>query len=185
MPPNEEDFSDFAPIDSFSLAGNSEKYEYADFLLAHGLDISIAAEKLSQGALSCHASTDEANYAAGLRRIRFLISRGAIVAGSTALVSAVRARNMEVATCLIDGGADVNGVLDPPQYPALLIAVDMGHQGMVQLLLDRGADVKLFCKETNAVPQASAQKNRGIVKLVQKHQLKSLRKVSKESLEDR
>ena len=139
-------------------------------MLAHGADINNAdgfppGNDILRMVLRC--AVDDATT---LKRLRFLVSRGAKAAGSGALREAVAADNIALATCLPDSGTDVDGVVEPERTSLLMVAAREGYQDMVELLLERGADIELVDREgRDAIAIASRSGHDGIVEFLQTH----------------
>ena len=149
-----------------ATAIRSDRFEYIDFMLAHGADINAGfpANDLLRMVVRC--AVDDATT---LRRLQFLVSRGAKTAGSGALREVVAADCIELASCLLDGGADVDDVVEPERTSSLMVAAGEGYEEMVKLLLDRGADTETFDREgRNALAIANRSGRDSIVKLLER-----------------
>jgi ankyrin repeat protein len=72
--------------------------------------------------------------------------------GMTALLHAARQGNIEAATALVDGGADVNQVSASDQTSPLLMAVINGQFDMAMMLIKRGANPNLAAAINGATP---------------------------------
>ncbi len=72
--------------------------------------------------------------------------------GLTALLHAARQGNIEAATALLDGGANVNQIGAGDGTSPLLMAVINGQFDMAMLLMDRGADPGLAARGNGATP---------------------------------
>lgn len=80
--------------------------------------------------------------------VRILLARGANVEGSkglcrTPLQVASRAGNIEIVGLLLDAGAKINSLGNFPETTALIFAALNGHVGVIELLLERGADPRI------------------------------------------
>lgn len=85
---------------------------------------------------------------------------------SLCLVRAIRRGDMELATLLLDAGADVNGSL-PRRRSALMAACGSDNETLVEFLLNHGADVNLWVAEEGDALQAAAREgHEGIVRLL-------------------
>ena len=147
----------------------SDRFEYIDFMLAHGADIDAGffGNDLLRMVVRC--AVDDATT---MRRIQFLVSRGANVADSGALREVVAGGSMELASCLLDSGADIDNVVDPEKTSSLMVAASKGYQELVELLLDRGANTELVDREgRDAIAIANKSGQDSIVKLLQAHAL--------------
>jgi ankyrin repeat protein len=79
--------------------------------------------------------------------------------GATPLHSAVYNNRMEIARYLLDSGAAVNDrVINEDNRTALHEAAAVGSTDMVQLLLDRGADINAITSDENQTPLHWAEK---------------------------
>ena len=67
--------------------------------------------------------------------------RAAVGTGETVLMSCARTGNAEAVAALLAHGADVNAAESEEDQTALMWAVAQRHPGVVQVLLDNGADV--------------------------------------------
>lgn len=73
--------------------------------------------------------------------IQCMIERGiSVVALSLALYAAVKGNQVEIATYLLDRGADYNAIGRSNHFSPWMHACKEGYPAMVRLLLDRGAD---------------------------------------------
>lgn len=153
-----------------NIAIRNDQFEYVDFMLAHGADINAGFPRndLLKMVVGC-AVDDETT----LQRIRFLASRGARVAGSGALRAAAAGGSIELASCLLDSGADVDTVADPEQTSSLTAAAGEGYEKMVRLLLDRGANTELVDRDgRDAVALAKEKGHESVVRVLQAHRSK-------------
>ena len=145
----------------------SDRFEYIDFMLAHGADTKggFWGKDILRMVVRC--AVDDATT---LKRIRFLVSRGVKAAGSTALREVVAGGSVVLASCLIDSGADVDDVVEPGKTSSLMVAASNGDQEMVELLLDRGANVDLVDREgRDAIAIADRSGHSSIVRILQAH----------------
>lgn len=81
-----------------------------------------------------------------MRRIRFLVDRGAWVKGSGSVKAAAELGRLDAAEFLIENGGEVDDPGDQPsgkKTSALLAAAENGHEGIVRLLVQFGANVGL------------------------------------------
>ena len=134
------------------VAIRSDRFEYIDFMLAHGAYINASKDLLS---MVVRCAVDDGST---LRRIHFLVSRGLRIADSMALQEAVAGGNVEIATCLLDNGASTDD--------AVIVAAREGYLDVVQLLLDRGTESEL----PEAVTIAKENGHDDIVRLLQERQ---------------
>ena len=88
------------------IAIRNDRFKYADFMLAHGADINAGAACKDLFRMIVRCAVDDATT---LQRIRFLASRGASAAGSAALREVVAADSLELASCLLESGVEVDG----------------------------------------------------------------------------
>lgn len=88
-------------------------------MLVHGADINAGFTDSDLLRLVVRCAVDDATT---LRRIRFLVARGAKAAGSGAMWEAVAADSAELSSCLLDSGADPDDVVDPGKNSLLMIA---------------------------------------------------------------
>ncbi|PLB52481.1 ankyrin [Aspergillus steynii IBT 23096] len=117
---------------------------YIDFLLAHGADINAEFPEQSpvRAAVRCDVDDDTV-----IKRIRFLVDRGAWVKGSGSLKAAAGLGRLDAVAFLIENGADVDDLGDESnemyrnKTSALLAAAENGHEGIVRLLVQFGANV--------------------------------------------
>ena len=92
------------------------------------------------------------------------------MAGSGALREAVAADSTELASCLLDSGAEVDDVVDPEKTSSSMVAASEGYQELVELLLHRGANTELVDREgRDAIAIAKRSGHDSIVKLLQVH----------------
>ena len=123
----------------FNIAIRNNRFEYIDFMLAHGGDINAGFARgndLLRMVVRC-AAEDEVT----MNRVKFLASRGAKVRESGALTEVVKGGSVELTRCLLDCGADVNGAIGANEEKPLTVAVKEGYEDIVKVLLDAGADV--------------------------------------------
>lgn len=123
--------------DQFKIAIRRDRYDYIDFMLAHGADINAGLPEIDLLKTVVRCAVDDQET---VRRINFLVSRGARVRDSAALCAAVDGGSVELTTCLLDHGADVN-MSQPGGTPPLMLAAAQGYDDVVMLLLKHGADV--------------------------------------------
>ncbi|KAL8802309.1 MAG: hypothetical protein Q9182_003887 [Xanthomendoza sp. 2 TL-2023] len=149
----------------FNIAIRNDRFDYIDFMLAHGGDINAgldAGNDLLRMVVRC-AVEDEVT----MRRVKFLASRGVNVRDSAALREAVEGGSVELAGCLLECGADVNGVMGPRRRSHLMIAANEGYEAVVQMLLDRGADVDAVDGEGKDAIAIAKEKGHGVERILQ------------------
>ena len=127
----------------------SDRFEYIDFMLAHGAHINTCKDILG---MVVQCAVDDATT---LQRIRFLVSRGLRGADSMALQKAVAGGNVHIAACLIESGVKTDG--------AMIVAAREGYLDVVELLLDRGAETEL----PDALAIAKENGHKHVVRLLQ------------------
>ncbi|KAL8683131.1 MAG: hypothetical protein Q9186_000844 [Xanthomendoza sp. 1 TL-2023] len=156
----------------FNIAIRNDRFEYIDFMLAHGGDINAGFEggnDLLRMVVRC-AVEDEIT----MRRVRFLASRGVNVKESGALREVVEGGSVELVRCLLDLGADVNGVMGLRGRSHLMIAANEGYEAVVRTLLHRGADVDAVDGEgRNVVAMAQEKGHDGVEKILQTYRSKT------------
>ena len=103
--------------------------EAVDALLRGGADVRARSRSYTQ------TVTSEVTQRAGREELNYTVSRG----GSTALLFAARAGDVESARLLIAAGADVNDQ-QPDGASALVVAAHSGHRRVAAFLLEKGAD---------------------------------------------
>lgn len=81
----------------------SDRFEYIDFMLAHGADINAGFPDNDLLRMVVRCAVDDV---ITLQRIQFLISRGAKAADLRALREAIAADNIELVSSLLDSGAE-------------------------------------------------------------------------------
>ena len=151
------------------IAIRNDRFEYLDFILAHGADINVKLPGKDLFRMVVRCAVDDTTT---LQRLRFLGSRGASAAGSVALREVVLADDVELAACLLDCGTGVDDAVDPERSSPLILAASLGQRDMVQLLLDRGANARLADGEgQNAEAIARRNGHDGIIRLLHAHQL--------------
>ncbi|KAH8426518.1 ankyrin repeat domain-containing protein [Aspergillus melleus] len=117
---------------------------YIEFLLAHGADINAEFPDQSPVRAAVRCDDDDETV---MKRIRFLVDRGAWVKGSGALTSAAGLGRLDAVAFLIENGADADDLEDESteinrtNTSALLAAAESGHEPIVRLLVKHGADV--------------------------------------------
>ena len=163
----------------FAIAIRSDRYEYIDFMLSHNGDIKAVFEKgydLLRMVVNCAVEDDVT-----VRRVRFLGQRGVEVKRSGALRQVVEGGGRELAGCLLEVGADVDGVGRgregkegrEGEVTNLMVAAREGYVDLVRLLLEWGADVVAVNGEgRDAVGLAKEKGHTGVVKILQEHQPK-------------
>ena len=83
-----------------------------------------------------------------MKRIRFLVDRGAWVKGSGSLRAAAEVGRLDAAAFLIENGADVDDLgeksneANQAKTSALLAAAENGHESIIRLLVQFGANVR-------------------------------------------
>uniref|UniRef100_A0A8H7N8F5 Uncharacterized protein n=1 Tax=Bionectria ochroleuca TaxID=29856 RepID=A0A8H7N8F5_BIOOC len=126
------------------------RFEYVDYILAQGVDINHEWPRVSvlRTALSFEQEDSEAVF-----MLFWLLKRRVRIQGTGALRLMVQFELIEGVRALLDSGADVDDVEEiklplpgrnlpePENNSALMEAVKAGNLSMVQLLLDRGAQV--------------------------------------------
>lgn len=109
--------------------------------------------------------------------VRILVSHGAVLAQTEALQLAAALGRLGMIRCLLDEGADVNGMLDPDSAfgdptdgSALHSAAISGHYDTVKFLLERGADPDLrnAAGET-ALIRAQRNNHREVIRLLEQY----------------
>ena len=153
-----------------NIAIRNDRFEYVDFMLAHGADINAGFPRNDLLKMVVRCAVDDETT---LRRIRFLVSRGARVAGSGALRAAATGGSIELALCLLDSGSDVDNVADPEETSSLMAAAGEGYEEMVRLLLDCGANTELVNRDDrDAVALAKEKGHESVVRVLQAHRSK-------------
>ncbi|KAL9601918.1 MAG: hypothetical protein Q9179_002705 [Wetmoreana sp. 5 TL-2023] len=153
----------------FKIAIRSDRYEYIDFMLAHGADINVGFPESDLLKMVVRCAVDDQTT---LRRIRFLVPRGARIRDSGALCEVVAGGSIELATCLLDKGADVN-MSQCGSTPPLMLAAAQGYEEMVRLLLDRGADVSSVDGEgRDSIDVAREKGHEGVTSILEAHKLR-------------
>ncbi|KAJ9643485.1 hypothetical protein H2199_004164 [Coniosporium tulheliwenetii] len=109
--------------------------------------------------------------------VSLLLEHGAWLKGSGAIVLAAEAGKKDMVRFLLEHGADIDeiGVEDPTDDreteemgSALHKAVSAGHKGIVELLIDKGANIKLKdAKGRTPLGLAEESRNAEIVELLQ------------------
>ena len=91
-------------------------------------------------------------------------------AGSGSLREIVAGSSIELASCLLDSGAKIDGMRDPEKPSSLMVAVGEGYLDMVTMLLDRGASTTLSNQgERDAIAIVNGSDHDGLVRLLQAH----------------
>ena len=86
--------------------------------------------------------------------------------GSKALFSAIAKGRLDIASRLINAGANING-RSQQGYTALMIAASHGHDDIVSLLLDRGVDLTTVDADgRNALQIAREADRKGCISLL-------------------
>ena len=147
------------------FAIRKDQYEYIDFMLNHGADISAGAPDSDLLRMVVRCATNDATT---LQRVIFLTSRGVEANHSQALHEVAAGDCTELASCLLDRGAKVDAVTDHDKLSPLMIASNAGSCDMVKLLVDRGADIGLVDREgKDAIAFAIASGHDDIARLLQ------------------
>ena len=115
---------------SIKIAIRSDRFDYIDFMLAHGVNMNRNDDILHM-VVRCAVED-----AVTLKRIHFLVSRGLIANDSMALQEIAAGGNVDIAKCLIDYGADADG--------ALAAAANKGHLEIVELLSGHASETELL-----------------------------------------
>lgn len=146
----------------------SDRFGYIDFMLAHGANINAGFFGNDIHRMVVRCAADDATTS---QRIQFLTSRGVRAAGSEALRELIATNTIGLATCLLDGGADIDDIVDPERTSSLMVAASEGFKELVQILLDRGANTELVDREgRDARTIADDSGHVNIVKLLQAHE---------------
>lgn len=145
------------------IAIRSDRFNYIDFMLAHGVEINTNDDILHM-VVRCAVED-----AITLKRIHFLVSRGLTVNDSMALQEIAAGGNVDIAKCLIDYGADADG--------ALAVAASKGHLKIVELLNGHASKTELL----EAVNIARKNGHEDVVGFLKYHQ--RVGEVSKGSIE--
>jgi ankyrin repeat protein len=129
------------PLMAAAVRGDTAAIEQ---LVAGGADIdSTASRQTCRGctALMGAARNGQAD------AIRMLLKLGANaetvdagMSGWTALVHAIHKNQAGAVRALLDGGADPDHAVDEHQFTALMMAAGYGYTGIVELLLEKGAN---------------------------------------------
>ncbi|KAI4256050.1 MAG: hypothetical protein L6R42_006430 [Xanthoria sp. 1 TBL-2021] len=155
----------------FNIAIRNNRFEYIDFMLAHGGDINTGLDDgndLLRMVVRC-AVEDEVT----MRRVRFLASRGVNVKESGALREVVEGGSLVLVACLLDCGADVNYTMGTRGKSPLMVAGTEGCEGVVRLLLDRGAHVDAVDGYgRDAVAMAKEKGHTGVESILRTYRLK-------------
>ena len=140
------------------LAARSGSVDAVQALLRGGADINAKEAWNGQTALIWAAAAAHAPV------VKALIEAGADMsvrsnAGTTPFIFAVRKGDMATVQEMLAGGADVNEKRAPDQASPLLVAIINGHEDLVDLLLEKGADpnaeggtTQLTVQDTKARP---------------------------------
>ena len=150
-----------------NIAIRNDHYEYIDFMLAHGADVNAGfpSNDLLRMVVRCAVEDGRT-----LRRIHFLVSRGARVADSGALREAAAGGSIELASGLLDSGANVDAEADSEQTSPLMAAAGEGYDEMVRLLLDRGANPEFVDRDgRDALALAKEKGYESVVRILQAH----------------
>lgn len=103
--------------------------EAVAILIERGADVRARSRDYTQ------TVTSEVTQRAGREELNYIVTRG----GSTALLFAARAGDVDSARLLLRAGADVNDAM-PDGTSALVLAAHSGHGELAALLLEAGAD---------------------------------------------
>ncbi|KAL8725592.1 MAG: hypothetical protein Q9166_007257 [cf. Caloplaca sp. 2 TL-2023] len=148
----------------FNIAIRNDRFEYVDFMLAHGGSINAGFDNgndLLRMVVRC-AVEDEVT----IRRVQFLASRGVRVRESGALMEVIKGESVELADCLLGCGADVNSVEGSGGPSPLIIAANEDFEDMVQMLVDRGADSGAVDKQGKDALAIAKEKGHGAVERI-------------------
>ena len=86
--------------------------------------------------------------------------------------------SIELASCLLDSGADVNYSADPAETSPLVMAAAKDYEKMLRLLLDRGANIEFVDQVgKDAIALAKEKGHKSVVRILQTH--RSIMKASK------
>ncbi len=162
---------------AFMIAVERGNVDVAKLLAEKGADVN-ATSRAGFTALMVAARAKQA------QMVRFLLDKGADVNrkgpfGCTALLLAIEGWPSQpsvsdkdlvsIVSALADRGADVN-VRDDRKFTALLLALKEGKEAVVQILLDKGADVNMVAGKSDLTPlmEAVAMGRPSIVKMLLK-----------------
>jgi ankyrin repeat protein len=62
--------------------------------------------------------------------------------GVEALIAAARNGKLDMVSCLLESGVDINGVISPSVSTPLMIAAENGYMDVVKLLIEKGASIE-------------------------------------------
>ena len=148
----------------FKIAIRNDRFEYIDFMIAHGADINAGFPQSDILSMVARCAVDDSTT---LRRFHFLVSRGAQVKDTEALSAAAAGGSIELVTFLLDNGADVN-MSRPETMSPLMLAATHGYEDMVRLLLSRGASIQPVDGEGHdAIVLARERGHWGVAKLLE------------------
>ncbi|KAL8939751.1 MAG: hypothetical protein Q9211_002598 [Gyalolechia sp. 1 TL-2023] len=149
----------------FNIAIRNDRFDYIDFMLAHGGDINVGLDgghDILRMVVRCAADD-----AVTGRRVAFLASRGSKVRESGALMEVVKGGSVELTERLLRCGADVNGIGEQGGASPLMIAANEGYEDMVRLLLGLGADVGAVGRDgRDAVAMANENGHEGVERIL-------------------
>lgn len=146
--------------DAVIVAVSSQNIDFLRFLLDNGAD--PGRSLMESGRYGCLLAVEIAALRSTEEVVRLLIRHGAIIAQTDALKFAAVSGRLDMVRCLLDEGADINGMLDadsrgcPTDGPALHSAVQGRFTDSVKFLLDHGADPDL----RNAAGESSLMRAR-------------------------
>lgn len=110
-----------------------------------------------------------------MRRIRFLIDRGACVIGSGALRAAASEDRLDIVRYLISNGVKADDLesksLNQMMTSPLISAATAGHEEIVKFLLDHGADSNYLDRSgTSALTAAEKNNQSRTIETLRNHQ---------------
>ena len=138
------------------VAMRRDNFDYVDFMLAHGCDMSGLSRQSDLLAKIVNCAVDDSMT---IKRIEFLASRGADFRHSNALHAAVEASSRDLAICLLDNGADPTD-RDSTNTTALDIAAIKGDNQMVETLMGHGSKAAFRKATIDSAVDAATKGNR-------------------------
>lgn len=171
---NKDSIAGFSPLIVLLQSDEHNRFAVARYLIDNGADINATTNnKISvlKSCLEVSPNDDEETMQEGIQFFEYLLESSVnqnTLSPHNLLTYAAQCNNEKAVKYILDKGIDSVNSCDESGYTALMRASYMGHDGIVKLLLNNGADKSIKTGEgKTALDLAKEYKQEKIVKLLE------------------